>query len=486
MVDYTEKDWRISWRWLILALAVGLIFRLYNFEKSFSFAHDQDLYSWIAKDIIINGHQRLVGQITSVDGVFIGSAYYYLMGFFYWIFRMNPLSAVVPLTLIGLFNIGSVYFVFRKHFGEKTAIIGALIWAMSFGIAHFERWSVPTQLTFTWAIWFLATILELLKGNSRFLIVYAFLLAYIWQLHIALLPISPLPFLAWVMSGKIKLLKDVWRAGLVLIFCLSPLLLFEVKHNFGQTRSLFAGFSKEVGGPTGEMKLRKTIDASGRELQTRLLYGWEIKQVWVFWLAMIATSLLSVKKTMNGKQAGLIWAWVGLVALAQFASKRIVSEYYFSNLIPLTILLSSLGLAKINNKILITLFLGYGIINSYWLATKTDVDHSYFYRKQIVGEIKNDAMKNNYPCVAINFIADPGVGVGFRYLFWYGGVDLVKPIPGKTPIYNISVPWQIGGNNLSGHFGRFGWEAPQGKYPITRKDCRDAGNQLDPLLGYVE
>lgn len=62
----------------LMVIAVASLFRLYNFEKSFSFAHDADLYSWIAKDIN-NGHQRLVGQLTSVPGVFIGSFYYYLM-----------------------------------------------------------------------------------------------------------------------------------------------------------------------------------------------------------------------------------------------------------------------------------------------------------------------------------------------------------------------------------------------------------------------
>ncbi|MFA6518424.1 MAG: glycosyltransferase family 39 protein [Candidatus Shapirobacteria bacterium] len=474
--------------WLILLLLVGLFFRVYNFEKSFSFAHDQDLYSWIAKDLLINGHQRLVGQITSVDGVFIGSAYYYLMALFYRIFDMNPLSAIIPLTLIGLFNIWSIYYIFTKHFGKKAGVVGGLIWAMSFGIAHFERWSVPTEPTFTWAIWFLATILELLRGNYKFLAIYAFLVAYIWQLHIALLPITPLPLIAWIISKNRGTLKNVLGAGLILLVFISPLLMFEVRHNFSQTKSIIGGFSKDMGGPTGERKFLKVIDASGRELQTRLAYGFEIKQVWLFWLVISGISLVLIRnKGLNGRQVGLIWAWIGLTFLAQFTSKRIVSEYYFSNLIPPIVLLVCLGISKLNKSVLIIILFGYGVVNIGWLINKTDGDQSYFYRKQIVGEIKNDAIKNNYPCVAVNFIADPGVGVGFRYLFWYQGVKLVRPGVVGVPIYNISIPWQIVEKENPIHYGRFGVLIP--KKPSTIADkavCDKEENQLDPLLGYVE
>lgn len=98
--------------WVILGviLLIGLVMRVYNFEKSFAFAHDQDLYSWIAKDIVVDKHLRIVGQITSVDGVFIGPLYYYMMAFAYLLFGMDPVSAIVPLTLVGLLTIISFLF----------------------------------------------------------------------------------------------------------------------------------------------------------------------------------------------------------------------------------------------------------------------------------------------------------------------------------------------------------------------------------------
>lgn len=481
--------------WLILLLVFGLIFRVYNFEKSFSFAHDQDLYSWIAKDLVINGHQRLVGQITSVDGVFIGSAYYYLMAIFYRLFGMNPLSAIIPLTIIGLFNVGSVYLIFSKHFGKKTGLIGGLIWAISFGIANFERWSVPTQPTFTWAIWFLATILELLKGNLKYLWVYGFLVGFTWQLHIALIPILPLPILAYLLGKNSvvslwdkKNLRFVLLGIIVFLVTISPFVIFELKHNFSQIKAMGVGINKNTDGLTGIKKLEKVFDASGKEFQFRLLNGLENVSPMYFWISFgLLVALILMTKKMETKLGFLLFLWCFMILLAQFVSKRVVSEYYFSNLVPIYALFISLWLTKFDIKILVFLFTVYLGLNTYWLVNKTNIDDSYFYRKQVVTEIKKDMRKNNYPCVAINFIAGPGVGVGFRYLFWYQGIKLVRPGVLGAPIYNISIPWQIVEKENPIHYGRFGILMPNKPNTIISKAiCDKKENQLDPLLGYVD
>src|SRR3989338_8686397 len=84
---------------LLLIIAPALLFRLYKLEAYYGFEHDQDLYSWIVKDIVVNHNLRLIGQMTSIDGVFIGPLYYYLLTPFYFFFAMNPLAA----TFLALF-----------------------------------------------------------------------------------------------------------------------------------------------------------------------------------------------------------------------------------------------------------------------------------------------------------------------------------------------------------------------------------------------
>lgn len=481
--------------WVVL-LGAGLLMRWLFFERSFFFAHDQDLYSWIAKDIIVNGHQRLVGQITSVDGVFIGSFYYYVMAVFYRLFGMNPLSAIVPITLISIFNIVSIYWVIKRNWGNRAGLIAAAIYALSFGIARFDRWSVPTLPTLTWSIWFLGVIMELRKGNLKWLPIYGFLVGFIWQLHIALLPIAPLPIMAYFVGKNNfsslfnnKVSRYVWGGILIFLITISPFFVFELKHNWSQVRSMAASTQKDIGAPTGKMKLIKVIEASGREIQQRIVFDLKYNNNYVYWLVFIVISgYLVWRKHILLSDVGLMWGWIGLIMAAQFASKRIVSEYYFTNIVPIVIAWMAIFLAKVitKNAAILVMFL-YLVINSYWLVTKTDEDQSYLYRRQVVEYIKADKEQNNYNCIAVNFIADPGVGVGFRYLFWYYGVDIVKPGSPGVPVYNIPIPWQISRDEQPTSFGRFGVLKPViGKYEATKSDCLKNEYQLDPLLGYTE
>ncbi len=482
--------------WLLIIMAFGLFFRLYNFDKGFSFAHDQDLYSWIAKDIVINHHNRLIGQVTSVDGVFIGSFYYYLMGIFYKLGNMHPLIGVIPVTLIGLFNIWSFYFVIKKHFGEKAGLWAAFIYSVSFGAAMFDRWSVPTQPTIAWSIWFLYVILETLKGNLKILPIYAVLAGFVWQLHIALLPILPIPILAYLFSGNNfwnvfnkKNIKLSIVSIIIFVIILSPFLLFEIKHDFSQVKAMAVGINVDMGGPTGWQKFDKVIIASGREFQKRILFDFDQGGTGQYWAALLLmTAFLIFKKALRYKQVILFGLWFGLIILAQFKSKRIVSEYYFTNLLPIYILILSVFLGQIKHKlVLIILGFVYFGLNLGWLLVKSDHYESYYYKMQAVNYIKADVLKNNYPCVAVNFIADPGVGVGFRYLFWWQKIKIIKPGTPGIPVYNIPIPWQISEKDGPIVFGRFGVIIPsRPEKMIDAKVCDKPENQLDALLGYVE
>jgi len=478
---------------LLFIVIIGIIFRTFNFSKGFSFAHDQDLYSWIAKDILVNRHLRLSGQVTSVDGVFIGPFYYYLMAAPYAIFNMNPMGAVLPLTLIGILNIVSIFWIFKRFFGKRVGLIGAFIEAISFGLAAFDRWSVPTEPTILWCIWFLFIIFEFSRGRLKYLWLYAVLVGFLWNVHIALLPILPIPILVYFLSkGKLKekfakiKIKQIFIAILIFIVVNSPFFVFEIKHNFSQIKSVIAATKQQYVGPTGMQKFNKVLNASGREFQQRLIFGWEIS--WVNWLWVGVVGLLIYLKTkykLNIAEFIGIICWIFLIMLAQFTSKRPVSEYYFSNLLPLLILLISLFLNEINKKILLVLSIIYFGINTFWLIGRSEMDTSYFYRKQVVDYIRNEVQKNNYPCISINYIADPGVGVGFRYLFWYDGVRLIKP-NNKIPIYNIVIPWQVSESEISAHFGRFGIISPKKMEGIDPAICQDTKYNLDPLLGYTE
>lgn len=474
--------------WIILLVILAIFFRSFNFQKSFSFAHDQDLYSWIARDIVVNGHQRLVGQITSVDGVFIGSFYYYLMAAAYAVGGMNPLAVYPVLMLISVFNLISLVWLTDRHFGKKAALVAGLVYAISYGMARFDKWSVPTQPTLTWSIWMMGIILELYKGNLKFLPILAVLYGFIWQIHIALIPIAPVPLVALLNNKKIIFKKDgrKWWGGFlaVLIIVMAPLVIFELKHNFSQITSMLAATKIETGAPTGLIKAAKVVDASGRELQQRLIFGGESANTALIWVILILVNVY-LGKVMDNRLLGLMWLWIGLIGGVQFLSKRVVSEYYFTNIIPIVLLWIAILLARFDYKILTVIMMIYLVFNLWWLVKKSDEDIGYFYREKIAGSIADDARSRGFDCMAVNYIADPGVGVGFRYLLWWKGMNLKKPGSPGVPVYNIIIPWQLSARENPEHYGRFGLLKPIS--PDYNPDsCHNPGYILEPMLGYTE
>lgn len=479
-------------------LVVGLIMRVYNFEKSFNFGHDHDLYSWIAKDIVVNKHIRSVGQITSVDGVFIGPLYYYVMALSYWLSNMNPLSAMVPTTIIGLSTIISFYFLGKKYFSQRVGLILAFIYSVSFGAALYDRWSVPTEPAVLWSVWFLYVIFGMLRKNLKLMPLYAVLVGLTYHIHIALLPILPIPILAYFMSKgtfkeKIKAIKfkNVLMSFLIFMLVSSPFWFFEIKYNFSQIKSVIIASKKDLGNPTGFVKFKKVINASAWEMQRRFISEWPIKPFELMWPVFVFVTFVAYKfKKLQKKDLLLMLLWIFMIGLAQFTSKRIVSEYYFTNYVPIYILMTGLFFDFLfDRKYLSKIALGicgvYLIVNFSWLIKTTDLNDSYFYKKQLVEYIRADQLKNNYPCVGINYVAKFGDGVGFRYLFWYKGIDIIKP-SNSVPTYNVVIPWGISDSEIDKKFGIFGVILPVQTKSSSVDWCNDPKNKIDPLLGYVE
>lgn len=482
-------------RKLIGILVLGLFFLIFKYKLGFVWGHDHDLYSWIAKDIFVNHHLRLVGQITSVDGVFIGGLYYYLMAFVYWLSKGNPMSAVLVTTAIGLFSIWSIYFIVKEFWDKKKAFLAAFVWAITTGIAIFQRWSVPTEPTLLWSMWFLYVLFKAIKGDKSILPIYGLLLGLVYHIHIALLPILPLPIIAYLLSkGSIKdkfkniKFKEYLVCFVIFLIFSSPFWLFEMKHNWSQTKSIFTGMNVDKGGPTGKMKVLKVANAVGKEMQTRLLIGWGTYKVEYVWLIFIVAVfyLLKIKK-LTAKQLIFLNMWIFLICWAQYSSKRIVSEYYFTNLVPIFFIVFVLAFDELlkDKRIKGVLLISYLILNINWLNKYTKLRDGYWQKEKAVDYIVEDARNKNYPCISINYIAKYGDGVGFRYLFWYKGMKVVKTNK-DIPQYDLVVPFAQSDNELDVKFDLIGVIKNKKEIKVDPKICNDPNLELDPLLGYTE
>src|SRR6185312_589015 len=108
-------------------ILIGMFLRTYQIINRFEFDHDGDLYSWIVKDVVVNHHFRLIGQLTSAPGIYIGPLFYYSLIPFFLMTHMDPVGGIIPITILGLATLISYYLVFSKLFNPKVGLIATFI-----------------------------------------------------------------------------------------------------------------------------------------------------------------------------------------------------------------------------------------------------------------------------------------------------------------------------------------------------------------------
>ena len=103
---------------LLFALATRLP-HLFGYNIPFSFDHGRD--SLAVLDLIKTGTLKFIGPWTSIQGLFFGPLWYYLLAPLYWLLNGNPLAGPLTMQIIGLITIGLAF----KYFGIYEAIIFA-------------------------------------------------------------------------------------------------------------------------------------------------------------------------------------------------------------------------------------------------------------------------------------------------------------------------------------------------------------------------
>lgn len=485
--------------WVILILAVGLFLRLYKPLDFYIYNHDGDLASWIVKDVVVNHHFRLIGQETSVHGVFIGALFYYLLIPFYLIGKMDPLGGIVLSTLIGTFAIFSFYWVFTKIFNKKVGLVAALIYCLSFYTVLTDREVVPTTPAMLWSAWFLYCAYLLYKGEQKKgFILSAIMISLIWQINLALILLIPLLLISLVL-GKVKInFKSLLLGAVVLIITSSPFLLFETRHNFQQTRAIIASVTTNrnyiPGTSTGINKFERVMTLASKNI-SGLLWGdlAGVSHMVAFYLLIGIFIFLVIKKALPVHLGIIFFCWQALYFIFFTINSLNLSEYYLNGMNVIWIGVLAVFLAYlIEQKRLrilgLVLILGFAYWNLYRFFIYRLNQIGYRQKKELVHYIKVDAQNHGYPCIAISYITNPGYDLGYRYFFWLEDMHVNQPWS-NSPVYSIVFPLSKV-DSFDKSFGALGLVLPDYKRYFSEKvkfSCSGANSNLtDPLFGYTE
>ncbi|MGA3291890.1 MAG: glycosyltransferase family 39 protein [Candidatus Microgenomates bacterium] len=484
---------------IVLILALAFFLRVYKAKELFNYDHDNDLAFWIVKDVLVNHHLRLIGQQTSVTGVFIGALFYYLQIPFYLIGKMDSYPTVFLTVILGTFSVFSFYFVFSKIFGKKVGLIGALIYAVSQLIVFSDREVVPTMPVMVWTVWYLYDLFLIYKGKQKTgFILFGILIALIWHINLALYVISPLAVLAWILSKK----KIQWRyffLGIGLLIVLSaPLIIFEARHNFQQTKAVIASVTTNRNlipqTSTGWAKLDRVMQLV--EENTRNIFLPSISQVpdKLAFIMLVGSFLFLIAAKKISKEMALTFFLWQIFYVSFFTANSLnLSEYYLDGMNVIWIAVASLTLGcffekRILKAVGVLVLASYSIWNIYLVLNSKGSQMGYVERKAIVKYINEDAEAHGYPCISISYITNPGYNLGYRYFFYLDNMHVNDPKSG-SPVYTIVFPLSLV-DKFDKRFGVLGLILPDyikyNKKDVDKSCQGENANLTDPMFGYTE
>lgn len=496
MKKLLEKTFSYPTIFVIAILLIGLFLRLYKLPEFFNYAHDNDLAGWIVKDIVVNRHFRLIGQLTSTAGIFIGPLFYYLLVPFYLLSKMDPIGITYFGVLLGIVTIWSFYHIFSKLYGAKTGLIAALAYTVSQYMIFNDKEIVPTMGVYLWTVWFYYAVELLLRGEKKAYLILGILAGLIWHLNIALVLLFPLVPIAIILSKKKINLKYILFGILSSLPLLVPLFLFEARHNFLQSRAFIASLTTNQSQVfTLTERLGRVIELSGKNLKQLLLPRIpEFPKIYLLALALVVIGILIYKKVIQKKIGLIIYLWLFFYMVFFTFYSKVLSEYYLNGMAVIWLAVFAIGTGYLIEKgknyskagyILIAVFF---VFNHLSFANTAVNRSGYIDRKEIVKAIDEDRAGHGYPCVAVSYITEPGYELGYRYFFYLRGMHVNLPKSG-SPVYSIVFP-PSKVDRVDKEFGALGLIYPDyKKYSLqeVKESCSGANSNLtDPMFGYTQ
>lgn len=403
-----------------LFLLVSILYfstRMWNLPYRFGFDFDQELAARTAREIIINHNLTLIGQETSVGGLFVGPYLFYLQSLALLILNFNPLGLAYLSILVGFLTLLMLAFVTSEVFNKWSALIAALIYSISFRIINYDvSANLMSYMMITSLIFFYASYKYFIKRQVKYLQLLAMALGLSLNVHFANILLSTAIIPLYIIY-KPKLTRVyLIRAIFIIAFFTLPLVLFEFRHDF-MISTNFVRFLSETGQTT--LQTASPINVFNSILSDTLVKGGYFNWIPITLIIPISTILL-----LQDRRKGLLLfmaIFLFTPLLIMYSYKGHVPEYYFLPVLPIFLIIFSYSLYKLWKKyaVIALLVLCYlSIINLQKFTSEKDISGSYAFKNEVVNWVINDAGLHDFN---VYYDMPHGLGNGYTYLFGWKG-----------------------------------------------------------------
>jgi hypothetical protein len=450
---------------LIFILFLGFVFRIVNFSQNYYYGIDEELMNLIQKQIALAQHFPMVGSFSAI-GSFLLPYFYYIGALILKVSNLSPIGQGYFAAILGVI---SSFFIFRlgtKLINQKIGLLSAFFYSTSFLMVLFDRrfWHISISPLLT-----ILTILflhSIKKGNLKFVYLLMLTLLAGWSTDYVNLILFLFVIVMWFL-WKLPILKKEVMISIVLFLVLNtPLLIFEIRHDFYSSNILLNYFNdKNV---TVEQEKRSHLLNRTREDQaifsiiqpfisfSRSIYMVTDKNItkqhsycqqyvddrnkdqgWMLpMLTLLLTAwffYLGIKNKINQDGFKLLSIFFGVYIIGLLIYGYLFSsdifEHYLANLFPVWFLILGVVVSTIKSRILLAgIILGFLIINSYSILTAYN-PLGWKYKSEIATFVATTLKGDKFSLESIGSCHNWD---GFYYSFVSSGVIPVKSMYDPT------------------------------------------------------
>jgi len=336
-----------------------------------TFLGDQGRDAIIIKRIITGEHFPAIGAPTSVGQVYLGPFYYYFIAPWLLLFKFQPIGLAFGVAVYSSFYLLVNYFIVKELFNKKIALISTIFLSFSSVLIDFSRFSWNPNLLPLFVLLTIYFAIKSLQTNKwhYFFLLGAFL-SFSIQLHylaLFLIPAIGIIFLSSLYKKSVKQLISQFHNFLISVLSFiifsSPLIIFDLRHNFLNSKLFLALFKSS--GTSFASKINSFFDS----FYYLNFYSFNINLnkffIYVLLVFLFIILFTLIKKSSNLKTFLLIF-FITIVGMSLYNGPK--HPHYFGILFPLYFVIISYFLASLNQssfgKIVIAFFIsGYIFLN---------------------------------------------------------------------------------------------------------------------------
>ena len=337
-------------RFLLVSLLILHIFlRFYEIETKSIFRYDQVDSAWAVQRIIVNHSFPLIGPANKLgSGLFVGPLYYYLISIFYFFTNLDPIAAGLFAGVTSIIGFFVIFFVFKKIFSLKVALVGLFINTLTYSSIYFDR--IQWEINFVPIVSLLAFyfLYKILNGEEKSIVWLAIIVALGFHVHLTtavFIPIIVLLCLPFFPKTKKTLIYILFSIP-VLLLGLSPILAANLlsKNSYAANSMNYAHTTFHGFHLTRILQLK---DAA--LIQIKFYFPYKIlKSLSTFLLpAFFIVYFLNIPSKRKFVIIALISLWylVPWIALSGYSGE--ITDYYFSTNLYIGLLILSYLVGKI-------------------------------------------------------------------------------------------------------------------------------------------